>query len=408
MKKIILSLAVGLLMPALSHAEVITFDDHISGAPFYNFDADQNGQTDIIFSTTDPAGLNTGGPGPDQNFIQEPGLEGTVELTPDLRVDFLRGAVNSISFNYALLSEGPTVGGEFTVFDATGGEISSSFFYGDHSPLDNPGEPSDGFSQEPFEDGSSGETPIVGEIEEPGFAVSAFPEGEYSVDLGGATAAYATWDFGKAPETPTSPVDSNLPGRYILDNFTFDSAGDELINAFEGALPEEPLLPVALADDGIGFVIDGDITEGGLGNLFPIFIDPEIAVGYTYELTSDQFFSTVVIPDVLANGDDEFIITIDGIDYVIRVGETFDIAALGQFKRFTISGIDVNEELDPTDQTAFVTGLTFDGSGTFSVTQTPIIVNTTPPPPATVPEPSTVLMFGLGLLAVAGRRKSQK
>jgi len=58
------------------------------------------------------------------------------------------------------------------------------------------------------------------------------------------------------------------------------------------------------------------------------------------------------------------------------------------FSDFRISDIDPAEMLDPTNPTAFVTGLTFTAPGTVTVTQNPITVS--------VPEPSNLL--GLGLL----------
>jgi hypothetical protein len=63
------------------------------------------------------------------------------------------------------------------------------------------------------------------------------------------------------------------------------------------------------------------------------------------------------------------------------------------FSNFRISGIDPAEMLDPTNPTAFVTGLTFTNPGIVTVTQNPIIQNTGG---VSVPEPSNLL--GLGLL----------
>ncbi|MCP3870213.1 MAG: hypothetical protein GY703_19390 [Gammaproteobacteria bacterium] len=96
-------------------SETITFDEAISGLPFFNFDSgDPDDVTDLVFTTTDPFGFNTGGPGPDQLYIQEPGLEGITALNPDLHVDFLQGAVGTIEVGFALISDGHAT---FTAFN---------------------------------------------------------------------------------------------------------------------------------------------------------------------------------------------------------------------------------------------------------------------------------------------------
>ncbi|MBA2624599.1 MAG: hypothetical protein H0U89_03195 [Acidimicrobiia bacterium] len=86
----------------------ITFNQVITGARTFSFDGDGDGLPDVIFSTTDPAGFNTTGPGSNQMFINEPGLEGTALLNPDLRVDFLVGAEDSLQFGFALNRTSPT------------------------------------------------------------------------------------------------------------------------------------------------------------------------------------------------------------------------------------------------------------------------------------------------------------
>lgn len=101
----------------LSHAALLTFDDLIIGATTYSFDGDGDGMNDVIFSTTDPYGFNTVGPGQNMTYIQEPGLEGTSLLNPDLRVDFLVGAIGSLKFGFALDSSTEDDTASFQVFD---------------------------------------------------------------------------------------------------------------------------------------------------------------------------------------------------------------------------------------------------------------------------------------------------
>ena len=176
MKKMLAALSAATLAGSLAAspaaATIITFDDAISGATTFNFDADNDGLDDVTFSTTDPAGFNTAGPGPNQQFINEPGLEGTTLLNPDLRVDFLVGAEGSLKFGFAI-NQGDDLAGAivFSVFDAGNNLLASA----------------------------TGDA-VKG--------TSSFPEGLLTVTFAG-TAAYATFDF-----------NNSIAGqRYIIDNF---------------------------------------------------------------------------------------------------------------------------------------------------------------------------------------------
>jgi hypothetical protein len=164
-----------LALPA--SAAVITFDQVVVGQTSFGFDGDADGITDVIFSTTDPAGFNATGPGLNQVFIDEPGLEGTSLLNPDLRVDFRNGAIEAIAVGFALnsFSENPTTFTAFSLFDANGGLLASTQQAG-----------------------------LLGN--------STFPEGRIQLAFSGI-AAYGLFNF------------SSDSGRYIIDNFegTFGS-----------------------------------------------------------------------------------------------------------------------------------------------------------------------------------------
>ena len=67
----------------------------VIGETSHAFDGDGGNVDNVVFSTTDPLGFNTSGPGVNQQFIDESGLEGTSDLDPDLRADFLNGAMGS-------------------------------------------------------------------------------------------------------------------------------------------------------------------------------------------------------------------------------------------------------------------------------------------------------------------------
>jgi hypothetical protein len=190
-------LALGLIMGVAvpdSGAAVITFDNVISSQTSYAFDGDGDSVNDVIFSTTDPGGFNTIGPGTNMNYIQEPGVEGTAMLIEDLRVSFLNGAVGSLSFGFALSSgaEGPDVFAKFSVYDASDALIATSTVYGL-------------FTATP-----SGN--------------SSFPEGQVNVNFSGL-ASYATFDFSSG-------------GRYIIDNFSGTFGSTEASAIAAGQVPE--------------------------------------------------------------------------------------------------------------------------------------------------------------------------
>jgi len=182
--KIILFISMSLVSGIL-HATVITFDDAITGATSYTFDADGDLIDDVIFSTTDGSGFNTVGPGPNMSFIDEPGLEGTTLFSPDLRVDFLNGAVTNLGFGFAMNNlSGPVDGVLFSVYDGSDNLLNSIFQTADFTAT------------------TAG--------------TSNFPEALVSLNFSGL-AAYATFDFSQVASS-----------RYILDNFngTFGSTDD--------------------------------------------------------------------------------------------------------------------------------------------------------------------------------------
>lgn len=185
-----------------ANAAVINFSQVVEGQTSFGFDGDGDGINDVIFSTTDPLGFLTTGPGPNQAFISEPGLEGTSLLNPDLRVDFLKGAAGSIRFGFALNSfaESANTFTAFQLFDANGSLLASTQQAGIFGPA------------------------------------STFPEGQIELGFAGI-AAYGLFNF------------SSDSGRYIIDNFdgTFGSTED----VASAAVPE----PMTIAGTGLAIAL---------------------------------------------------------------------------------------------------------------------------------------------------------
>jgi hypothetical protein len=151
-------------------AALITFDELVAGATSFGYDGDGDGVNDVVFSTTDPSGFNTAGPGSLMSYINEPGIEGTTLISPDLRVDFLVGAVNAVSFGFAVNTEVALANAlTFSLFDAADNLIES----------------------------------VTADAD---FNLGSFPEALVSVAFAG-TAAYGTFDF------------NTTANRYIIDNF---------------------------------------------------------------------------------------------------------------------------------------------------------------------------------------------
>jgi len=177
--KHLLVIVLGLVWNTHALAVTLTFDEVIVGETSYSFDGDGDTLPDAIFTTTDPSGFNTTGPGPNMSYIEEPGLEGTNELSPDLQVDFPNGAVGSLGFGFAVsaTANSPDLTVSFNIYDDADALLASSTVLAAYTEPSPP-------------------TP------------SSFPEALVSLSFSG-TASYATFDF-----------DNSSASRYIIDNFT--------------------------------------------------------------------------------------------------------------------------------------------------------------------------------------------
>jgi hypothetical protein len=135
-------------------------------------------------------------------------------------------------------------------------------------------------------------------------------------------------------------------------------------------------------------------------------IDPLVATGYIYQIGSgNPKFASVDLPNI-GNPTPYDLFLWNGTSFVfdttLGAGTVFDFANSG-VSEFEVLGIDPNLGINPTNPTSFITGLTFEGAGSFTGTMTPITTS--------VPEPSTWAMMLLGFagLGFAGyRRASQR
>lgn len=155
-------------------------------------------------------------------------------------------------------------------------------------------------------------------------------------------------------------------------------------------------LPV-LGPDG-AFKYDFPILEG-----ITYSLDPEVAVGYDFAIgdSGDPHFQSVILPTGIGDSlYDIYGFDAQNIPFLLQSnwlgGDLFDFGQ-GGLDRFRVLGIETSAGLDPTNTTAFITEVTFTGSGRFTGTQTPITVN--------VPEPGTFVLVGLGLAGFAWRRR---
>ncbi|WP_300029098.1 VPLPA-CTERM sorting domain-containing protein [uncultured Roseobacter sp.] len=202
------------------------------------------------------------------------------------------------------------------------------------------------------------------------------------------------------------------------------TSGDQIfINQFgaaDGSSETSPLLPTGSAtvtdgDDGeplsnpvFGFDVAG-ATAVDVDGVDIVFVDPLIAVGYTYELTGAGEILGILAPTLAAVGDaDGYLVTANGVTFRIEPGEYYafaDNGVLGAVTSLLLSDIDPSLMIDPADATTFVAGFAFAGEdSTTGFTQQATVVDTDVAP---VPLPAGMSLM-LGAMALLGGAKLRR
>lgn len=177
----------------------------------------------------------------------------------------------------------------------------------------------------------------------------------------------------------TSNVSAAEPGLW---SFAVRNGG------LPGSTRDNPLMPVT---------VNGSFQfEFGIQLNQQMFIDPIVAIGYDYQVSSGPNFASVLLPTGL--GDNLFDLYLwNGTSWVLNISnlQGGELHTFGSgVSQFRILGIEDSAGVSPTDPRAFVTGLTFDGAGHVIMSMTPVL--------SPVPVPAAALLLGSGLAGLAG------
>jgi hypothetical protein len=110
-----------------------------------------------------------------------------------------------------------------------------------------------------------------------------------------------------------------------------------------------------------------------------VYIDPVVATGYLYQTGTGPNFASVTPVTSIGTGSYQLYTLSGNGTYTfkanISAGQTYTFGG-GGVSSFEIVGIPASADVDPSNATAFITGLTFVSNGTFNGTMTPLTTNT--------------------------------
>lgn len=168
--------------------------------------------------------------------------------------------------------------------------------------------------------------------------------------------------------------------------------------SFDGATPETPLLPAPPVPGGptnVPWIFPEVVVTDPE---FTWWYDPDVAIGYVYNVAdpSGPLFDQYIAPSLPFNTEYQLYSSGDGgLTYEVLMATIFPNTPYdftSPLDSFAIKGINIDNMLDPLDQTAFLAAISFDKVGPVSVTQTPLVQFV--PDPVPIPGPLPILGIG--------------
>lgn len=220
------------------------------------------------------------------------------------------------------------------------------------------------------------------------------------------------------------PLDPDFP---VLLDQAVDGNNEPYTNGFfnanisllPGQAPEVPVLPPDPVTPTDPWVFPPVVVIPD----FPFWYDPLVSIGYIYNVTGGPKFKQYIAPNLPFNTSYQILGLNGGAsctstnpdDFNVLLGTAqgntlspptppytaFDFTtspAGGSVDCFALKGIDLQNNLDPANTSAFLAGLIFDSAGTVNVTQSPIAV----------PGPLPILGAGMAYGWAARLRKRAK